>query len=845
MSSGGLGWTDTGNTSTIGGISKEFYVRVGAKYGITGPDYVFEPHVAEEVFDEMVAGAGVELHHCQRIASVTMDGNRIREITMDNGEVHRAAMFIDASYEGDLMPLAGVAHIVGREANSTYGETKNGVILLEGPGKQAIDAYVVPGNPASGLIHTVSGHTPGPDGSGDGLTQAYNYRMCMTQAANRLPIAPPADYDPMQYELLARYFAATAGTTHSLSDFLKLSNIGNGKTDTNTRGPMSTDYVGACWDYPEVDHLARAEIWHRHEDYTRGLFHFLSTDSRVPANIRSAMQTWGLPPDEFTDNGGWPHQIYVREARRMVSDYVVTELDALGTRVPSDPVAQGSYAIDSHIVSRVVVDGLVRVEGTMFTSLANPYPISYRSIIPKVGECANLFVTFALSGSHASFSSMRMEPVFMMLSQSAATAACMAIDDGVDVQAVAYPKLAAQLLADGQVIPVPAGGTAVVENSDAARVVVTGNWLVGASPGFSGTDYQHDGNLDKGLKSFRFTPDLPDSGSYAVSMWWVQHANRATNVPVDITHANGTTTVTVNQTTNGSQWVPLGTYDFTSGTGGSVLIRTTGTNGYVIADAVRFVPSGPTVQLWTHDGSASEPQTTGGSSDNGAFIVTRSGGNMASPLTVQVSYSGTATHGADFAALSQTVTLPANQSSVVVPVEPLADSEAEGTETLAVDLLDGGGAYLRGSQRTASIALADAPYQDWLKRNFTPAELADPTISGGDKDPDGDGASNHEEALSGTDPWQSDIPSPGREAGFVSRNGQDHLAIEFWRSKSPGMPFQGEVSGNLSSPWQSGPGAVEQSLLSDDAVWQRFRITDRTPVGEAPRRFLRLRITEP
>ncbi len=849
MTSGGLGMTDQGTRYTIGGVSREFYQRIGAKYGVD-EDYSFEPHVAEEVCGEMAGEAGVDVFYGKRLASVTLDGTRIKEITMDDGTVYRAKMFIDTSYEGDLMAMAGVSYTVGRESNDTYNETVNGVLVGSGPGGATIDPYIIPGDPASGLIAMVQPHTPGERGSADDRVQAYNFRMCLTQAANRIPIVPPVNYDSVQYELLARYIDSRTPPL-DLLNFMTLSGINNEeegstdfKTDTNNRGgAISTDYVTGSWNYSEASHALRMELWHEHEDYMRGFFYFLATDLRVPATVRAEMLSWGLAADEFTDNGGWPNQLYVREARRMVSDYVMTEANSKGTEVPQDSVGMASYANDSHTVARVAVDGKVCVDGGLYVKTGGPYPVSYRCIVPKVGECPNLFVTFALSASHVAFGSIRMEPVFMITSQSAASAACLAIDDEVDVQAVSYEKLEAQLLADGQVLTLESGDPNVVDNANSAKVEKVGAWTTSTSTTDYDVNYFHDQNALKGTKSVRFTPNIPGNGAYEVGMWWVSYSNRSTNTPVDIVHADGTSTVTVNQKLQGSQWVSLGTYNFNSGTGGSVLVRTTGTDGYVIADAVRFLPEGSpgvVVELWAGDGTASEPLSSGGTADAGRFMLSRLGGDYSAPLTVFLTLTGSAGNGVDYASLSSSVTIPADETAVSIAVTPLVDTLAEGTETVEI-LLSASSSYDQGSLLSAQIAIADRPYDAWRYSRFNSVQLADSDISGDNADPDGDGRANAVEAFFGSNPLEAD--HSGGQAGFVSRNGLDYLTVDISRTKISDLSFVSDVTGNLlHSTWQSGPAHVEELLIDDDGQTQTIQVRDLTPVEEAPSRFLRIRI---
>ena len=455
LTNGGLGATDIGNKAAIGGISREFYRRLGQNYG-KDEQWTFEPHVAENIFFQMVNEARVPIYFQQRLVSVKKEGARITEIAMESGKIFRAKMFIDATYEGDLMAKAKVSYTVGREANSKYNETLNS-IRAETPKHQFIvpvDPYLKPGDTSSGLLPFVQSGDGGVPGDGDRRVQTYNYRLCFTtNAAQRLPLPRPANYAPANYELLARYLEAlvAAGQQPKLSQFWNPIWMPNGKTDINNNGGFSTDFIGMNYDYPEADYATREKIAKAHEDYTRGFIHFLATDSRVPKNMRDEMQLWGPAKDEFLDTGGWPNQLYVREARRLISDYVMTEHDCRGAVKAEDPIGLGAYNMDSHNCQRIVKNGKALNEGDVQVPV-KPYPISYRSIIPKMSECENLFVPICLSATHIAYGSIRMEPVFMILGQSAATAASLAIDAKIPVQKVDYGKLRARLLADKQVL---------------------------------------------------------------------------------------------------------------------------------------------------------------------------------------------------------------------------------------------------------------------------------------------------------------------------------------------------------------------------------------------------------
>jgi hypothetical protein len=487
LSSGGLGWTDTGNKAVIGGLSREFYHRVWKHYdtpeawkwqqreeygnkgqGTVAIDgehrtmWIFEPHVAEQVFEEFVREYEIPVHRDQwldREKGVAKDGARITAITMLSGKTYRGKMFIDASYEGDLMATAGVDYHVGRESTDTYGEKWNGVqtgVLHHrhhfGAVKEKISPYVVPGDPKSGVLPRINPDPPGEYGQGDKKLQAYCFRMCLTNDdRNRVPFPKPEGYDPKQYELLVRIFDAGWRET-----FHKFDPIPNHKTDTNNHGPMSTDNIGFNYDYPEASYERRREIIREHETYQKGWLYFICNDPRVPKDVQEQMRTWGLAKDEFTDNGNWPHQIYVREARRMVGMYVMTENELMERRETPDSVGMGSYTLDSHNVQRYITpEGYVQNEGDIGVRPKRPYEIAYGSLAPKKGQADNLLVPVAVSSSHIAFGSIRMEPVFMILGQSAATAASMAIDADIAVQDVPYDKLRTRLLEDGQVLEIP------------------------------------------------------------------------------------------------------------------------------------------------------------------------------------------------------------------------------------------------------------------------------------------------------------------------------------------------------------------------------------------------------
>ncbi|UCD28522.1 MAG: FAD-dependent oxidoreductase [Planctomycetota bacterium] len=604
MSAAGLGATDIGNKDAIGGISREFYQRVGRHYGWKEA-WRFEPHVAEKVFNYMAHEAGVSVFLEKRIASVKKNGRRIETVVTHDGVRFRAKVFIDASYEGDLMAQAGVSYTVGRESNSQYDEDLNGVWLnqwhhqFEVP----VDPYVVEGDPNSGLLPGVHGGDPGKQGRSDHRVQAYNFRMCLTKdPQNRIPFPKPADYDPSQYELLARYLqkAEVQGLTVPI---LHHTMMPNNKTDTNNNGGFSTDYTEANHDYPEGNWATRERIIKEHRIYQQGLMWFLCNDPRVPERIRKEVGQWSLCKDEFKDNGGWPHQLYIREGRRMVSGYVMTQHNCESHRVAQDSVGLASFGMDSHNCQRFIKDGAAWNGGNFYIPVPAPYPIAYRSIVPKQSECTNLLVPVCLSASHVAFGSIRMEPVFMILGQSAATAACLAIDGETAVQDVDIRKLQARLRADKQILlwrgEVRIGKDAkalpgiVIDDRDAE---IVGNWLPSnGGKGYVGNWYLHDYNKRKGQLSVRFYLPIVRSGRYQVRLAYTPYNNRASNVPVTIRHAEGVNKVMVNmrkvpQEPDG--FLTLGIYRFATKSEAYIEISNNGTDGYVIADAVQLLPAG-------------------------------------------------------------------------------------------------------------------------------------------------------------------------------------------------------------------------------------------------------------
>jgi len=489
LTTGGLGATDAGHRYTVGGIAREFYHRIWnfyfdpsrwthetraeylPRHGLIATpalelQWFFEPHVASAILAQMLAEAKVDVllgAALDRKAGVVKDGARIVSITTTDGRSFRATVFIDATYEGDLLAAAGASFIVGREPNSLYGESLNGVQLAAPERTAHVSPWRVAGDPASGLLPRIR-EAHGSQGDGDDQTQAFNFRLCLTNVPeNRRPFERPAHYDPTDYEVILRHILSRPGMI--LNQVYSLTPMPNRKTDTNNRVYFSTDFVGASHTWAAADDTERAKIWQAHKDYQVGLLWFLSNDPRVPVPLREETQKWGLARDEFTDTDNWPPALYVREARRLVTDFVLTEHDCTGERTAPDPVTLGSYAMDSHVVNYVVdAEGRLRIDGWVSKG-SKPYGISFLALLPRRTEVSNLIVSACISSSHVAYGSLRMEPVFMNLGQAAATAAVLAIEQKVALHDLSYATLRARLEADGQIFDAAAAKSAL----DAAR----------------------------------------------------------------------------------------------------------------------------------------------------------------------------------------------------------------------------------------------------------------------------------------------------------------------------------------------------------------------------------------
>ena len=633
LSSGGLGFTDTGNKAVIGGLARDFYHRIylhyqkaeswkqqkQSEYGNKGQGtpamdgenrtmWIFEPSAAEGVFEDYIKEFGIEVvrdEWLDREKGVKKDGERIVSITTLSGKTYEGKMFLDTTYEGDLMAAAGCDYHVGREANSVYGEEHNGIqvgVLHHGHHfgkvKPPVSPYKVPGDPKSGVLPRVSTEPVGEFGQGDKRVQAYCFRSCYTNVPeNRIPFPKPDGYDASQYEILLRVLNTGWGEF-----FEKFDPIPNFKTDTNNHGPFSFDNIGMNYDYPEASYDKRREIIAEHRRYQQGLLWFVANDPRVPATVQNELREWGLPKDEFTDNGNWSHHLYIREARRLIGHYVMTENELRKKKPTPESVGMGSYTIDSHNVQRYITpEGYVQNEGDIGVSTNGPYEIAYGSLVPKEGQGGNLLVPVAMSASHIAYGSIRMEPVFMILGQSAATAAVLALDGALPVQNVPYAKLREVLLKDGQILEY--SGPKSTRGVDAKKLKgivlddtqakVTGHWQEsGAAKSYLGDGYSHDGNAKDGQCSLRFEPKLEKPGKFRLQLAAPPNSNRATNAAVEVQHLGGVKKLQIDlksgQEAEGVFWIDLGDYDCGNDT--AITISNTGANGYVVVDGVRWLP---------------------------------------------------------------------------------------------------------------------------------------------------------------------------------------------------------------------------------------------------------------
>ncbi|WP_194975875.1 FAD-dependent oxidoreductase [Aquiflexum lacus] len=598
LSSGGLGYTDIGNKSAVKGLALDFYRRIGKRYGVFEQS-VFEPHVAESIFDSYMVESKVDVWKLYRLIDVKKEDYRIAEITLEsskrpipeNNKIIKAQVFIDASYEGDLMAKANVSYTVGREGNDVYNEKWNGVQLLDKHQFiDGIDPYVIPKDPKSGLLWGISNSKLPPIGSGDKKIQAYNFRLCLTDSVeNRVPITKPANYDSTKYELFIRLIENNQPGIFWEKGFW-FGEMPNRKTDINNDGPFSTDYIGMNYDYPEGDYAYRAKFIKELEEYTKGFLFFLQNDERIPLELREVLIPYGYPKDEYLDNDHFSHQPYIREARRMVSDYVMTEHNCWGREKVKDGVAMASYGMDSHNVQRLVVNGMVKNEGDVQVHGFAPYEISYKSIVPKKSEIQNLIVPVCLSASHIAYGSIRMEPVFMALGQSAGIAAIQAIQSGVAVQEIDIEKLKESLelnpYSDNRAADI------LIDDNDAELVSVEGNWKTDTKGNFGISSLYTEGSKRNRII---YKPNIQVSGNYEIYVYLKNKPGLSTITRYYVKVGEELNTIDFDNSRiivkgqTAGTWMLLGEFNLKSDEKNSIIVTDENSNGIVMADALILI----------------------------------------------------------------------------------------------------------------------------------------------------------------------------------------------------------------------------------------------------------------
>jgi hypothetical protein len=605
MSSSGLGETDIGNKYAVTNLARDFYRRLGKHYGALEV-WQFEPSIAEKIFLEYISTAQVEVLYGHHIISAEKKDKTLQNITVKSSENVNslpkkiaAKMFIDCSYEGDLMAKAGISYTTGREANSQYNETLNGVQFHnDNQLLDSISPYIIENDPNSGLLWGINPEPLKANGTGDKKLQAYNYRLCLTNNPNnRIPFTRPERYDSTMYEILYRTIKKREnwGWKQPLHAFyLRIMPVPHQKTDVNNKGGFSTDFIGQNWNYAEADYETRQQIVQKHIDYTKGLLYFLAHDPRLPEEITSQMKEWGYPKDEFPENNGFPRQLYVREARRMIGDYVMTEHNCTGATTVKDGIAYGAYNMDSHNCDRHVVNGFVKNEGDVQQPVPRPYPIAYRSITPKKEDASNVLVPVCLSATHIAYGSIRMEPVFMVTAQAAAVAAALAIDNKKSVQEINILQLQ-KIMTENPLLD----GTQpdiIIDNEHTQHVKVIGNWKISE-------DRYMESNLtsclvsgsEKGKKRVAFTVKIPTKGNYSVHYYCASGGNAKNPIPltnalpVEITHQKGKSLVKVDLPKYRKNWAPLGTYSFDKGKTYTITVIADELDKFAVADAILLV----------------------------------------------------------------------------------------------------------------------------------------------------------------------------------------------------------------------------------------------------------------
>lgn len=574
LTTGGLGFTDIGNKFAITGISRDFYRRIGKHYG-RFEHWIFEPKVASQVFTEYLTEAKIKPLYNYHVIKVNKTGTEIRNIVLEHSNDKNAPhytisaqQFIDCSYEGDLMAKTGVSYHIGRESNAEYNEKHNGVQLREKHQfPDDIDPYIIRGDSTSGLLWGISPAKLAPQGSGDSCVQAYNYRICLTDnPENRIEITQPDDYRPDCYELLLRYLEKRSA--NDLWSFLKMDRIGNNKTDINNNGPFSTDMIGMNHNYPDAGYEQREVIRREHENYTKGFIYFVANDPRMPEHLREQMKRWGYPKDEYTNNNHWSPQMYVREVRRMVGEYVMTQANCEGRGIVDDAVGMAAYTMDSHNCQRLVVNGMVKNEGDVQVKGFPPYPVAYRSLLPKANECSNLLVPVCLSASHIAYGSIRMEPVFMVLAQSAAVAAVLSLNENTKLHQLDVKKIQQELknnpLSNGTIPEI------LIDKRNQDKIKITTENTVSFFPEIK---------IQSKYKLYVYLPVKKDNSVTVNVFDGKKTFTRDILSPMEFSgqHAQG-------------DWVLVGEYHLKPQANVNVEVMNAGSDNSIIAEAVLFVP---------------------------------------------------------------------------------------------------------------------------------------------------------------------------------------------------------------------------------------------------------------
>lgn len=609
MLTGGLSNTDFGDRAVIGGLAVEFYRKVAKYYNKElyfwrGP----EPTVGENILKDWLKELNVEVIYGERIKSVNKDGREIRSIEMLSGKRLAAKVFIDGTYEGDLLAKAGVSYAIGREGVSQYGETWAGRRPFQ-PDRHNFSVPVSPfKNSKNGeLLPLINQRPLAAIGEADDAVQAYCFRLIMTNdPANRVAVTRPKDYDSSRFELLRRYLKVLKPKTLSESGVIRPTiTLPNQKAEINSAGPISTNqYDGSNWPYPDADYPLRDEIWNDHLTYTQGLLYFIANDHSVPENIRTEAKQWGLCKDEFSDTNHFPHQLYVRAARRMIGEYVLTQHDLQHHIVKYDAIGMGSYNMDIRHMQRTWqwVSRFPQLKGEVFNEgylsiPVKPYQIPYRSLVPRFEECSNLIVPVCISSSNLAYASFRMEPQYMIAGHSAGIAAAMAIQQNTAVQRIDLTRLQKKLLGQGQILSLednPNGffgreNTVIVDDDMERFVEKNGKWRTSQDPLVNRNDFTYLINDDPDEPAnVIYRPHLPTTGNYKVFGWWPKEKRAATNVAIVIRSGDASQTITVNQRQGGDRWVLLGTFRFEHGQKGQVIVGNGGANGMVQADAFKF-----------------------------------------------------------------------------------------------------------------------------------------------------------------------------------------------------------------------------------------------------------------